>query len=171
MNEELSSILPSTMVLGTVGIIALFLTLTRGWADENKTHIRGTVQVTLLTILFQTVHFSEELLTGFHERFPALFGLPPIPRRLFISFNLAWLVIWSLSAWGLAARRRATLFPLWFLGIGCILNSVAHPSLSVLTGGYFPGLVTSPIVGILGVLLLRRLFLVTESINSSPRAI
>ena len=170
MNDELSTILPSTVVLGAIGIAALYLTLTRGWAEDSKIHIRGAVQITLLTVLFQAVHFSEELLTGFHERFPALFGLPPIPLWLFVSFNLAWLVIWSLCAWGLAARRRAALFPLWFLGMGCILNGIAHPGLSVLTGGYFPGLVTSPFVGILGIIFFRRLLLVTEIVNDAQRA-
>lgn len=74
---------------------------------------------------------------------------------------LAWLAIWSLSAWGLAVRRRAAPFPLWFLGIAGLANGVAHPALSVLSGGYFPGLVTSPVFGLAGVLLLRRLLLVT----------
>lgn len=32
---------------------------------------------------------------------------------------------------------------------------------SVSTGGYFPGLVTSPLVGVLGILLIRRLGLIT----------
>lgn len=111
---------------------------------------------------------AEELVTGFHERFPALFGLPPMPLGFFVPFNLAWIIIWSLCVWGLAARRRAALFPLWFLGIGCIANGVAHPSFSALTGGYFPGLVTSPVVGVLGVLLLRRLLVVTRAVGSSP---
>ena len=75
----------------------------------------------------------------------------------FVSFNLGWLVIWSLSSWGLAARRRAALFPVWFLGLARTVNGVAHPSLSVVAGAYFPGLVTSPAVGVLGIVLLRRL--------------
>jgi hypothetical protein len=45
---------------------------------------------------------------------------------------------------------------------------VAHPSFSVLAGGYFPGLVTSPVVGVLGGLLLRRLLSVTDAVNHSP---
>lgn len=32
------------------------------------------------------------------------------------------------------------------------------PGLSLIGGGYFPGLVTSPLVGVLGVLLARRLY-------------
>jgi len=170
MNDELRSILPSTAVLGAAGLIALFLTLTRGWSDESRTHSRGVVHIALVAILFQAAHFAEELVTGFHQRFPALLGLAPMPLRLFVLFNLAWLAIWSLSAWGLAARSRVALFPLWFLGIACIANGVAHPSFSVLVGGYFPGLVTSPAVGVLGVLLLRRLLLVTHGVSPAPGA-
>jgi hypothetical protein len=54
-------------------------------------------------------------------------------------------------------RRRAALFPLWFLAIGGVANGLAHPSFSLRTGGYFPGLVTSPLVGFASLLLLRRL--------------
>jgi hypothetical protein len=38
--------------------------------------------------------------------------------------------------------------------------------LSAGTGGYFPGLLTSPFVGVIGFLLLRRLFLITETHNA-----
>jgi len=168
MNDEFLSILPSALVLGAAGVIALNLTLTRGWADEASSHIRGAVQIVLVTIALQAAHFVEELSSGLHERLPALFGLSPIPLQFFVSFNVAWLVIWSLSAWGLTAQRRAALFPLWFLGIGCVVNGIAHPALSILAWGYFPGLATSPVVGVFGVVLLRRLRLVTCAVDSSP---
>lgn len=170
MNDGLGSILPSAAVLGAAGLIALFLTLTRGWANQSKTHVRGAVQIALVAVLIQAAHFAEELLTGLHERLPALFGLAPMPLRFFVAFNLAWLVIWGVSAWGLARRCRAALFPLWFLGIACVANFLAHPSLSVLAGGYFPGLATSPVVGVLGVLLLRRLLLLTHGVSFSGAA-
>ncbi len=162
MNDQFLSILPSAVVLGTAGVIAPGLTLTRGWANESRTHIRGAVHIVLVVILLQAAHFVEELSAGLHERLPALFGLPPMSLQFFVSFNVAWLAIWSLSSWGLATHYRAALFPLWFLGIGCVVNGVAHRALSILAGGYFPGLVTFPVVGILGVVLLRRLRVVTS---------
>lgn len=162
MNDEFRSLLPSAVVLGAAGVISLYLTLTRGWADESRKHIRGAVQIALVAILFQAGHFVEELSAGLHERLPALFGLPPMPLQFFVSFNVVWLMIWAISAWGLGAHLRPALFPLWFLGIGCAVNGVAHPALSILAGGYFPGLLTSPVVGVLGVLLLRRLRDVTR---------
>ncbi|MDH4351573.1 MAG: HXXEE domain-containing protein [Gemmatimonadota bacterium] len=170
MSDELRSILPSVTVLGAAAAMAVFLTISRGWAAGGSKHIRGAVLVALLTVLGQAAHFTEELLTGFDARFPALLGLPPMSLRFFVTFNVAWLAIWSLCAWGLAARRRAALFPLWFLGIACIVNGIAHPALALLAGGYFPGLVTSPIMGVLGVLLVRRLLVVTESPAFAPRS-
>jgi hypothetical protein len=115
MNDELRSLLPSTAILGVAVVIAVLLTVTRGWADDRGTHIRAAVQIAVITVLLQAAHFGEELFTGFHERFPALFGLAPMSLPFFVSFNLAWLVIWSLCVWGLASRSRAALFPLWFL--------------------------------------------------------
>jgi hypothetical protein len=91
-----------------------------------------------------------------------LLGLTPWSLRFFVSFNLFWLAIWSLSVWGLAARKRAALFPFWFLGIGCVANGLAHPLFSIITRGYFPGLVTSLVAGIVGVVLLRWLLRVTD---------
>lgn len=171
MSDEFGSLLPTAVILGAAAVVALFLTLTRGWADESRRHIRGTVQIAIVAILLQTVHFTEELMTGLHERLPAVFDLAPMSLRFFVTFNVAWLIIWSVSVWGLAARIRVALFPLWFLAIGCIVNAVGHPLLTVLAAGYFPGLATSLIVGVPGVLLLRRLLLVTRSARAAePRS-
>lgn len=80
---------------------------------------------------------------------------------LFVSFNLAWLGIWVLSVWGLARRRRVALFPLWFLGIAGVANGLLHPLLALNARGYFPGLVTSPLVAAAGAPLMVRLASVT----------
>ncbi|MDH4066701.1 MAG: hypothetical protein OEW19_20050 [Acidobacteriota bacterium] len=162
MTGGLLGILPSVAILGIAALVAVFLTIGRAWAAESQIRLPGAVHVAMVAVACQVGRFTEELLTGFHARFPALFGLAPMSLGFFVSFNVAWLVVWSLSAWGVAAHRRAALFPLWFLGIGCALNGVAHPALSVLAGGYFPGLVTSPVVGLVGVVLLRRLLDVTQ---------
>jgi len=46
--------------------------------------------------------------------------------------------------------------------MAALANGVAHPLLSVRVAGYFPGLITSPVLGIVGVLLLRRLTSITR---------
>lgn len=170
MTSGLGSILPSMVLLGIAVMIAFYLTASRGWADGSRMLIPGAVRIAVVAVFFQGAHFTEELLTGFHEQFPALFGLAPMPLGFFVGFNVVWLVIWGLSAWGLAAIHRLALFPLWFLGMGCAMNGVAHPALSVYTNGYFPGLATSPFVGVLGVLLLRRLLAITRAGDHSPSA-
>jgi hypothetical protein len=51
----------------------------------------------------------------------------------------------------------------WFLAIACVANGVIHPILSLAVAGYFPGLWSSPLVGILGVGLLRSMALATSA--------
>ena len=64
---------------------------------------------------------------------------------------------WILSAVALDLGHRAALVPIWFFAIAMLLNGVAHPLLALWAGGYFPGLITSPLSGLVGVLLWRQL--------------
>jgi hypothetical protein len=92
-----------------------------------------------------------------------LLGLPAWSPNFFVVFNLIWLSVWILSAIGLRKGYRLALFPVWFFAIGAIVNGIAHPMLAVVAQGYFPGLITSPVVGVLGVLLWLRLQAATTS--------
>ncbi len=161
MSDEIRSVLLGTAGLSIAGVAALFLTLSRGGVAGSRPQLRAAIRLAIVAVLLQSAHFAEEYATGFYHRFPEMLGLTPWSLRFFVSFNLFWLAVWALSIWGFAARRRVALFPLWFLGIGCVANGVVHPLFSVRTAGYFPGLLTAPFVGIAGILLLRRLFLVT----------
>jgi Protein of unknown function with HXXEE motif len=105
----------------------------------------------------------EEFVTRFQDRFPALLGLPAWSQNFFVVFNLLWLSVWILSAVSLQRGYRFLLFPMWFFAIAAIANGVAHPVLAVVAGGYFPGLLSSPVVGVLGVLLWLRLQELTRS--------
>jgi hypothetical protein len=162
VNDQLRSVLIGTAGLSIAGAIAIFLAVVRRVHSWSETTIRPTVRLAVVAVVLQAIHFIEEFTTGFHERFPELLGLAPWSVQFFVSFNLFWLAIWIPSALALGARRRAAFFPLWFLAIGCTANGIAHPLLSMRTGGYFPGLVTSLVVGVIGVVLLRRLALITE---------
>ena len=167
MTEELRSVLLGTAGLSVAAVIALLLTVSRAGIGADKPQLRAAVLTMVVAILFQAAHFAEEVATGFHQRFPELLGLTPWPPAFFVSFNLFWLTIWSLSIWGFIAHRRVALFPLWFLSLACVANGLAHPALSALTGGYFPGLATSPLVGVIGILLLRRLIVMTDGSGAS----
>jgi hypothetical protein len=110
----------------------------------------------------QSVHFTEEAVTGFHTRFPALFNLPEIPLSVFLLFNLLWIGVWIASVPGLRSARSGAFFGAWFLAIAGIVNGIAHPLLALASGGYFPGLWTSPVIGGVCVLLWPRLRKATQ---------
>lgn len=151
------SIVPSVVVLGLVAIVAVRLTQWRSSPVEAaKERIAASAVLGFATAI-QSAHFVEEWVTGFHVRFPALLGLDPMPLSFFVPFNLAWIAIWIASIPFLRLGRRPAFFAAWFIAIGGMLNGVAHPMMAIATGGYFPGLITSPIIGLAGVILWQRL--------------
>jgi len=107
----------------------------------------------------QTLHFVEELVTGFRWRFPMLYGGDPFTGELFVSFNIATYVIVSVAAVVVVTRRvRPLLMPVLFLAIyGSLGNAIGHLYWSIHTGAYFPGLYTSLAGWVLGPLFLVRL--------------
>jgi uncharacterized membrane protein YhdT len=159
MNENLRSILTGTAVLTVAATVSLVLTILRkpqaaGWEQ--------TLRVFLLGLAVQSLHFMEEFVTHFEDRFPALFGLSAWSVNFFVAFNLMWMSAWILSAAGLQRGNRVALFPVWFFAVACVANGIAHPVLAIAAHGYFPGLITSPILGVLGVLLWIRLLQSTK---------
>ena len=116
------------------------------------------------------MHTAEEFLTGFYVRFPELLGLSPWTPEFFVTLNVLWIGIWVLSAAGLRKGLRVALVPAWFLAIGMVLNGIAHPLLALRVGAYFPGLITSPVVGILGVALGRQLTELTQGADAGLTA-
>ena len=151
------SILPSIIVLGVVAIAAAWLAVNRASPIEAADE-RHTASVVLgIATAIQGVHFAEEWATGFHARFPALLGMESMPLSFFVPFNLAWIVIWVVSIPLLRRGRKAAFFAAWYLAIAGILNGVAHPLTALASSGYFPGLITSPFIGVAGVILWQRL--------------
>lgn len=163
MSEDLYSVVPSLAVLSLVALSALALTLTRAATDPDPIARRRLMRLVTLVVVLQGAHFTEELVTGFAERLPGTFGLPPVPGALFVSFNLFWIAVWGISVLGLRTPFRVVFFPIWFLALACAANGLLHPLLALVAGGYFPGLWTSPVVGIAGVQLLRRLASYTQA--------
>lgn len=170
MGGEFFSILLGTAGLSVAAVIAAWLTFSRSLPVVGSIRLRVAVVLAVIALLSQSAHFAEELLTGFPQRFPALLGLAPWSIRFFVSFNVFWIIVWGFSCWGVTAGRRLALCPLWFLAIASLANGVAHPLLSALAGGYFPGLFTSPLVGVMGFALVRELLLVTSDsvLQSGP---
>jgi hypothetical protein len=112
-----------------------------------------------LTIAWQFAHFGEELATGFHIRFPELYGAEPFPSYVFILFNMVSYLAFLLATLLVFARHlHFFLIPvLFFIVYGAIGNAVAHTFWAVVHRGYFPGLFTAQAYWVLGPLLLSRL--------------
>lgn len=157
MSPELRSHLTGTLGLWVMLAVSLLLFLARPHvADGARVRARFSLLVAG-AIAGQLLHFVEELGTGFHRRFPPVLGLVPWSTAFFVTFNVSWLLVWALAAVGIRAGKAVALVPLWFLGLVMLLNGAGHPLLALRAGGYFPGLVTSPVVGLLGVALLGQL--------------
>lgn len=156
----------SSILLGTVGlllaaIVALVLTVSRSTVTSNR--LRRIRAIAGLGVLLQAAHFGEEYSHQFYVRFPELLGLNSWSEDFFVTFNLFWLVIWVLSIACIGKVPRMAIFPLWFLAIASTANGFIHPMMSVIMGGYFPGLWSSPFVGLLGVVLLLALASATNA--------
>jgi hypothetical protein len=155
MQGEASSALLGTSGLALGLIVALTLASSRpGVAAEHRLRVR---RIASLAVVLQAGHFGEEYLQQFYLRFPALLGIAPWSKGFFVTFNFVWLAVWVLAIASLGKFARVAAFPLWFLAIASAANGVAHPLLSLAVAGYFPGLWSSPLVGLLGVVLLRAL--------------
>jgi hypothetical protein len=154
---DLRSIFVGTSGLSAGALAAQLLTILRRPREDDLAGRRRTERVFLIGLAAQCLHFMEEFVTHFPDRFPPLLGLPPWSENFFVIFNLTWLAIWIWSAIGLQKGYWFALFPVWFFAIASIANGIAHPVLAIVVRGYFPGLITSPVVGVLGVLLWVRL--------------
>jgi hypothetical protein len=155
-----SSGLPSEIV-GTaalwVGLIVAILiaAVTR----PDRIRLATSIRYAIVVLALQSLHFAEEFVTGFYRLFPQRLGLHEWSAEFFVAFNAVWLALW-LGATAAAIAHRFTAIAaalLWFLAIAAVGNGIAHPVLAVLTGGYFPGLITAPILGVAGILLIRDL--------------
>ncbi len=156
------SVVPSVVVLGLVAVVALWLTQRRSSPVEAARERLVASTVLAFATAIQSAHFAEEWVTGFNVRFPALLGLEPMPLSFFVPFNLVWIAIWIASIPLLRLGRRPAFFAAWFIAIGGMLNGVAHPMMAIASGGYFPGLITSPVIGLAGLILWKRLLKATS---------
>lgn len=163
MNENIQSMLLAPAGLFVPFILAIVFTIIRPLKDLSIDVRQKFVGLFLIGVACQCAHLIEEFSTGIHRLFPPLFGLAPVSAEAFIGFNVFWIGVWSVSAVGFMHSSRVALIPIWFFALAMCLNGVAHPLLSVWVGGYFPGLITSPIAGVMGFLITRELLRITGS--------
>lgn len=161
MIASLLSEVVGTAGLSAAAVVALWLTYAR--VPSASVDRRRSVSLAVaVCVPLEFVHFVEEYVTQFYDRFPRLLGLSPWSVTFFLVFNLSWFIVWMFSAIGIRAGIRAAFFPIWFLAIAMMMNGIAHPLLALWMGRYFSGLVTSPFVGVAGLWLWRRLVTATS---------
>ncbi len=153
--------LASVFVLTALAVVAIVVTRSRP-ISENVAARRDAATSLMAAVGVQGAHFAEEAATGLHVRLAALLGLSPMRFSIFVLVNVALLAIWAASVSGLRSGHAAAFFAAWFLALGGLLNGVAHPLLAVASGGYFPGLVTSPVIAMAGAFLWIRLRAATQ---------
>jgi hypothetical protein len=162
MSDSARSMILGPSVLYAVAAIAIVLTIIRRPARNSGDAIDAIVRLYLVGIAFHCLHFTEEYVTRFYVRAPEFLGLVAWPSEFFVIFNLVWIALWLLAAVGVKSGMRVAFFPVWFFAVGMVGNAIWHPLLCLATGGYFPGLLTSPFAGIIGVMLVSRLWKLTE---------
>jgi hypothetical protein len=110
--------------------------------------------VFLFLILAQGVHSIEEYVTKLYEVFaPARFVSSFVsndPALGFLVVNTA-LVTFGVWCWAVPVRSgwHAARGLVWFWTILELGNGIGHSALALSRGGYFPGLVTSPLLLVL----------------------
>jgi len=160
------SFLPSVVALALMAFAGAMLVRSRpspaGFVPQRLAASRALAAATAI----QCAHFAEEWATDFHIRFPALFGLEPMPLWVFVVFNLAWIAIWVASIKTLRSAQKFAFFAAWFLAVAGMVNGVAHPLMALASGGYFPGLLSSPFIGLISLHLWRRLTSATSIENA-----
>jgi len=107
--------------------------------------------VFLFLILAQAAHSIEEYVTRLYEVFaPARFISSLVSNNLalgFLVFNVA-LVAFGLWCWAVPVRSgwNAARGLVWFWVILELGNGIGHSALALSRGGYFPGVITAPLL-------------------------
>lgn len=105
----------------------------------------------LLLIVAQAAHSIEEYVTGLYQVFaPARFVSSLVSNNLPLGFLIAnaALVAFGLWCWAVPVRSgwpSARGFA-WFWTILELGNGLGHSGLALRQGGYFPGLITAPLL-------------------------
>jgi hypothetical protein len=149
---------------------AVILTALRPHLPPDERGSRRLVLVVGLTLCAQVLHFFEELLTELYVEFPTTFGFPAAEQAVFVWANITALVVWVAALLAVRQGIVIALLPLWFLGFSELLNLFLHPYLALKTGGYYSGVVTAPLVGVLGIMTIRELARVTAKDGGESRS-
>lgn len=108
-------------------------------------------RVFLLLILAQAAHSIEECVTKLYAVFPpARFVASLVSANPGLGFAIAnvLLVAFGLWCWIFPVRKSWHVGPalIWFWTILELANGISHSIFALLRGGYFPGVITAPLL-------------------------
>ena len=154
----------ASMILNLGLIVSYLIWATAIWLNDPP----AVVPLYVLGIAVQCLHFCEEYLTGFQQKFPAFYGYEWSDRS-FVVFNLIWLSLFAFAAFGVMLKSRlAYLIAFFFALVGEIGNGIGHLAVSIAQRRYFPGLATAPVVLVVGLAFLSKLMKTTEAQPKQP---
>ncbi|MCD4714416.1 MAG: hypothetical protein K8R73_14130, partial [Clostridiales bacterium] len=93
-----------TFVVGVFFVIGLLLYLYRNhnlvWEKDKM------IQLYLIMLSVQFVHFAEEYVTGFAEKFPLLYGGIPYSDNMFVIINMVSYFLFTITAMLVLTRNN-----------------------------------------------------------------
>ena len=138
----LSSRTMPVVIIFIPGVILSFL-LSRIIPRKSE-YLPSFLNIYLIALAVQMLHFAEEYTMGFVKELPSLLGADPYPLEYWVNFNMIAYAIFILGAIVLYKNLKAlVIVPVFFVVVGAIINAFGHLALSIYAGGYFPGLYTS----------------------------
>ena len=113
----------------------------------------------ILGIGFQLIHFAEEYMFGFADKFGPLFGGKPYDHNLFVCFNMAAYFLFILGAIAFYKNFKPLMFvAMFFIVYGMLGNALWHIVYCFMVKGYFPGIYTSLLNLAIAPLLIKKLW-------------
>ncbi|MBT8268744.1 MAG: HXXEE domain-containing protein [Flavobacteriaceae bacterium] len=128
--------------------------------EKNIPKPKRILPLYLFALGMQFLHFTEEYLTGFHIKLPALFNQPPYDLDVWTTFNMVAYFIFILGGIALFKNlKEFTIIVIFFILFGIMFNGIVHVLTSLYIGDYFPGLYTALTYLVIGPILIKRCFI------------
>lgn len=139
-----------------VSVFVMFYMFINKVKLPNASHF---VPLFFIALGWQFLHFNEEFLTEFYEKFPVLYGGEPYSVQKFVSINMASYFVFTVSCILIYTKQlRFLILPvLFYIIYGAIGNAIAHTWWAIWLKGYFPGFYTGLVYWFLGIIVLGSL--------------
>lgn len=137
----------ATMGRAVAFLAAALLVAYAFWLKSPPIEPRRVLPAYAFAVAAQILHLIEENRSEFYREFPPVLGAAPWGHTAWLVFNVTWLLVFALAGLGLVSRWQPAGVVALFLALGTgVLNGLGHFALALNVGGYFPGLLTAPLV-------------------------